>query len=291
MSVVSNVGCTDPAGPGDPGSAQPAVCAAAGSLMPDPDAAMLPAGDALSLMYFLESRDQRMSVDEGSTQIRNLQDERNLSLVQERNAVAQKEAAAKSRGFWGDFGNILGDVAKVAGIVAAVAVTVCTAGGAGPVAALAIAGIILSSASFVDGEFHVLQKLGVDPKVTGWVDTGMAVAGAVCSFGAGAASAGSAAVDTASTVARMASVTSGVASMVKGGSTVEEGLAESRCDEAGADAVQAEVQSADTLRFMGLVISETESSDDSSKQIMSTVVVTKGIQDTTAVAAAMVVKG
>lgn len=291
MSTVSAVSAASavPVSPDSP--AQCAPSAPGDSLMPDPDMAALPSGDALSLLYFLESKDQNMSVDEGTKRIQGLQAERNQSLVQERQAIAKEDDAVKNRGFWGDLGNILGDVAKVAGIVAAVAVTVCTAGSAAPVAALAIAGIILSSASFVDGEFHVLQKLGVDPKAAGWVDTGMAVVGAVCSFGAGAASAGGAAVDTASNIGRAASVASGVTSMAQGATTIEVGEAQSECDDAGADEAQAVAQSADGMRFMQAVVSETESSDDSSKQIMATITVTKGIQNSTVVAAAMAVRG
>ncbi len=291
MSIVSAVGCASAVAPSPDSPAQSSPIAPGESLMPAPDMTALPSGDALSLLYFFESKDQNMCVDEGTKRIQGLQAARNQSLVQERQAIAKEDDAVKSRGFWGDLGNILGDVAKVAGIVAAVAVTVCTAGSAAPVAALAIAGIILSSASFVDGEFHVLQKLGVDPKAAGWLDTGMAVVGAVCSFGAGAASAGGAAVDTASTIGRAASVASGVASMAQGATTIEAGRAQSQCDDAGADEVRAVAQSADAMRFMQVVISETESSDDSSKQIMATITLTKGIQNSTAVAAATAVRG
>jgi hypothetical protein len=189
MSTVSAAGCASPLRSGTADAAQPTPMVASASLMPDPDMTALAGHDALSLMYFFEAKDQSLSVDGGTARIQGLQAERNRSFVQERQAIAKEDDAAKQGGFWGDMGHILGDVAKVAGIVAAVAVTVCTAGTAAPVAALAIAGILLSSASFVDGEFHVLQKLGVDPKAAGWVDTGMAVVGAVCSFGAGAASA------------------------------------------------------------------------------------------------------
>jgi len=293
VSSVSVIGCASSQQLA-PGGASPSAGAPVGSsesLMPEPDMASLPSGDALSLLYFYEAKDQNMCVTEGAQRIEGLQAERNQSLVQERQAISKEDAAVKSRGFWGDLGNILGDVAKVAGIVAAVAVTVCTAGSAAPVAALAIAGIILSSASFIDGEFHVLQKLGVDPKAAGWVDTGMAVAGAVCSFGAGAASAAGAVADTASTIGRAASVASGVASVAQGASEVESGRAQSQCDEAGADEVQAASSSADELRFMQVIISETQGSDESSRQIMATIAGTKEIQNSTAVQAATSVGG
>jgi hypothetical protein len=291
MSTVSAGACASPWPSGPTDAAQPTPTVASASLMPDPDVTVLAGGDALSLMYFFEAKDQSLSVDGGTARIQGLQAERNRSFVQERQAIAKEDNAAKSGGFWGDMGHILGDVAKVAGIVAAVAVTVCTAGTAAPVAALAIAGILLSSASFVDGEFHVLQKLGVDPKAAGWVDTGMAVVGAVCSFGAGAASAGGAAAGAASAIGRGASVASGVASMAQGASTIEVGQAQSASDEASADQVQAQVQSADALRFMQVVITETETSDDAAKQIMATITVTKGIQNDTAVQAATAVRG
>lgn len=290
MTAVSAVGCVSTPPSGEASSPSAAVSAGE-SLMPAPDMAALPAGDALSMLYFFEAKDQNLCVDEGTKRIQGLQAERNQSLVQERQAISKEDDATKSHGFWSDIGHILGDVAKVAGIVAAVAVTVCTAGSAAPVAALAIAGIILSSASFVDGEFHVLQKLGVDPKATGWIDTGMAVAGAVCSFGAGAASAGGAAANAASAIGRAASIASGVTTMAQGAATVEAGRAQSECDEAGADEVQAVATSADGLRFMQVVISETESSDDASKQIMATISVTKSIQNSTTVAAATAVRG
>jgi hypothetical protein len=247
------------------------------------------AGDPLLLLYYFESQDQNLAVASGGDRVQGLQNERNQQLVQEKQDIAKQDAAAKSHNFWSDLGNIFTDIAKVAGIIASVAVTVCTAGAAGPVAALAIAGIILSSASFVDGEFHVLQKLGVDPKTTGWIDTGLAASGALCSFGAGAASAGGQA---ASQLAqRVTSAVSGLATMGQGACTIEDGSATSAADRAAADEAQAEVRSSSALRFMQVIVADAAAADDSSKQIMSTIVETKNIEEQTSVQSATAVKG
>jgi hypothetical protein len=260
-------------------------------LLPAPDASCPPGFDPLSLIYFFESKDQGLNLEVGSERIQGLQAERNQALTQERQAIENEDGAAKSHGFWSDLGNVLGDVAKVAGVVASIAAAVCTAGAAAPIAALAVAGVLLSSASFVDGEFHVLQKLGVDQKTAAWLGTGMTVAGALGSFGAGVAAGAQAASSAASIVARTASVTSGAASMAQGASTIETGLTQAAYDQSTADEAQAEAQSAHALRFMQAVIDEAETSDDASKEIMTTIVVTKGIQDTTAVDSATAVGG
>lgn len=260
-------------------------------LMPEPGTALGAPSDALSMLYLFESRDQGLGVEEGTSKIASLQTQRNEAFQKELQAIAQADEAAKHHSFWDDLGSAFGDIAKIAGVVASIAVAVCSFGAATPIAVLAVAGAVLSSASMADGEFHILQKLGVDPGVVGWIDTGMAAAGAICSMGAGMASAGQGASSAVNMVSRVSSAAAGAATVVKGASDIEAGEAKGDEEQAEADEVVAQAQSDHDLRFMQIVIDELQSSDEESKQILTTIANTKTTLDQTATNAAISVRG
>jgi hypothetical protein len=259
--------------------------------MPEPTPPNGSPGDALSLLYLFEDRDQDLGVEEGTSKIASTQTQRNQEFQKETQAIAKEDDAAKHHSFWDNLGSFFSDVAKVAGVVASIAAAVCSFGAATPIAVVAVAGVILSSASLADGEFHILQKLGVDPSVAGWIDTGMAVAGAACSMGAGMATAGQSASEVASSVSRAGSVAAGAATVVQGASDVEAGEAQSDEEQADADQVVAQAQSDHDLRFMQIVIDEIQSSDEESKQMLTTIANTKSTLDQTATDAAISVRG
>lgn len=261
------------------------------TLMPEPAADLGSPGDALSLLYLFEDRGQSLDAEQGTSKISSLQTQRNQEFQKELQAIAQADEAAKHRSFWDDLGSVFSAIAKVAGVVASIAAAVCSFGAATPLAVVAVAAVVLSTASLADGEFHILEKLGVDPSVAGWIDTGMAVVGSACSMGAGIAAAGSAGADAASDIGRVGSVVSGATSIVKGASDIESGEAQADEEDAEADQVAAQAQSAHDLRFMQIVIDELQSSDEESKAMLTTIANAKGTLDQTATGVAISVRG
>jgi hypothetical protein len=262
-----------------------------GSLLPSPNVTALVGRDPLSMLYLLEQQDQSLSLDEGTKRIGALQAERNRALDQELQAIAQEAEAAEHKSFWDDLGSILGEVAKVAGIIASAAAVVCSGGAAAPLA-VALVGAALSGASFAEGESHFLEKMGVDGQVAGWIDLGLSVAGAACSFGASvAASAGQVGNQMIGTVDRAATVVSGTATVARGGTVIAAGQAQSDGERASADEAMALAQASHLLRFMSSVIDDARASDDDSKRIMNTIANAKGIQDKTAVISATALRG
>jgi hypothetical protein len=261
------------------------------SLLTDPAAGALAGADPLSMLYLLESKDQQLGVDDGTKRIAALQTERHQALAQEQQAIQQAADAKKNGSFWDDLGSICGEVAKVAAVVASVAAAVATLGAGTPIAALAIAGAVLSSASFVDGECHVLRALGVDDKAAGWIDSGMAIGGAVLSVGAGIAAGGQLASSIPATVNRASAVVAGVGEIGKGVSTIEAGEARANSDQAAADQLAAKARSDHAQRLVQTVIDDTQSSDQAAQRTMGTIANTRAIQDQTTLSAATAVRG
>jgi hypothetical protein len=271
---------------------QPAPPVAATTLLPDPVPAALAGADPLSMLYLFESKDQNLGIDEATKRIGALQNERHQALDQEKQAIQKAIEAANNHSFWDDVGSVFGDVAKVAAVVVSVAAAVVSCGAAAPLAALAIAGAVLSTASMADGEFHVLHSLGVDDQTAGLIDTGMALGGAALTFGAGAAAAaGNGVSSLASTAARASAVVSGVAAIGQGACTIESGEAQADGDRAGADEVAAMARSAQAQRFIQMIIDEAQNSDQQSQHITHTIANTKTIQNETALTAATAVRG
>ncbi|AKU99916.1 hypothetical protein AKJ09_06580 [Labilithrix luteola] len=97
------------------------------------------------------------------------------------------DATINSRQFWADLEKGALEVGKWAAVAGSVALAVVSLGSAAPVAALAIAGAVLSCASTADSEFGIMEKMGVDKETAGWIDVGMAIGGALCGGAAGLA--------------------------------------------------------------------------------------------------------
>jgi hypothetical protein len=271
--------------------ASPAAPPEGVKLLPEPSIGALAGADPLSVMYLFESKDQQDDVNAGTKKIQALLSERAQALKNELAAIQQEDEALKHKSFWDDLGSICGEVAKVAGAVASVAAAVVTCGAATPLAVLAVAGAVMSTAAFVDGEFHVLHAIGVSDKVAGYVDMGLALGGAVCSLGAGLAAGSQAASSTATMIGRGASVVSGASAVAAGTAAIESGQAQADVDRADSDQVVAEAMSDHLLRTIQSVIDEVQDSDEKSKQIMKTIVSTKGIENDTAATAAGAVQG
>ncbi len=271
--------------------ASPAASPEGAKLLPEPPVGALAGSDPLSVIYLFESKDQQDDANSGTRRIQALQAERSQALQKELAAIQQEDEALKHRSFWDDLGSICGEVAKVAGVVASVAAAVATCGAATPLAVLAVAGAAMSTAAFVDGEFHVLHALGVDDKVAGFIDLGMSLGGAACSLGAGMAAGGQAASSTATTIGRGATVVTGASAAAAGTAAIEAGQEQANADRADAGQVVAEAMSDHLLRTIQSVIDEVQDSDEKSKQIMKTIVSTKGVENDTAETAAGAIQG
>jgi hypothetical protein len=261
------------------------------SLLPAPSPGALGTNDGLSMLYYLESKDGQDGIQSGTKKVQGLDAERKQALDKELKAIQQQDAAARQHSFWGDLGNVCGEVAKVASVVASVAAAVGTCGAATPLAAVAIGGAVLSTAGFLDGETHVLQKLGVEAGTAGLVDMGLSLAGAGASVGAGLVAGGKSASSAAEVVGRTAAVTAGVASVGKGASEIEASRALAAEDRATADQLDAQSQSDTLQRAVQRVLDEVSDADQKSQQVLKTISSTQTTQMQTMTLAASGMKG
>jgi hypothetical protein len=181
-------------------------------------------------------------------------------------AMKQKEESS----FWGKLGKVCGTLGKVAAVVASVAVAVGT-GGAGAPLVLAVAGAALSSAALVQGEFHVLQKLGVSDKVSGYIEIGMTLASVACSLGASALK-GAEAVSTFQKTMGYATKAIGVvgagAAGAQGVAVIKKSRADGAAEDAYADAAQARLHES---HFQWLLLAVLDDLDNSEKEHRRTV--------------------
>lgn len=273
------------------GSTSTATVAEAPVLLSEPLPDALGSADPLSMLYLFESSDQQLGADEGTKKVAALQSERHQAIEQEQRAIQQAVDASKQHGFWDTLGSICGEVAKVAAVVASIAAAVGTLGAATPIAAVAIAGAVLSSASFADSELHVLHALGVDDQTTGWVDLGMSLGGAALSVGAGVAAAGRVASGLPSFIGRTGAVVAGAGEVGKGACGIAAGQAQADADRAEADRVAALAQEDQGAARTRSAIVEAQTSDQQSQQIMETIANTKAVRNETSLGAAIAVRG
>lgn len=152
------------------------------------------------------------------------------------------DATINSRQFWADLEKGALEVGKWAAVAGSVALAVVSLGSAAPIAALAIAGAVLSCASTADSEFGIMEKMGIDKETAGWVDFGMALGGAVCGGVAGLAGGAQAATKLGQAAAVGGLVADGIgagATLAGGGAKIAVATFERRAKLAGADAEEA----------------------------------------------------
>ncbi len=276
---VAPVGSTQAASA--PGSAPSSTTPAPLTLLPAPQ----DVGDPLSVLYLFQTESQQVGMTAGTAKMAGLETERHQELKKEQDAIATEANAAKHKSFWDKLGSICAQVAKVASVVASVTAAVATCGAATPLAAVAIAGAVLSTAGFVSSETNVLQKLGVNGSLANILNTAMSAGGSIASLGAGTvAGAGSIVTTTSGVVAGVGQVGSGV-SAIGSGKSLE------AADNAAADEVEAEGNQDNLTRLMSHLVQELQQSDDQSKQLLSTIGQTKGIENQTGLVAATGAKG
>lgn len=140
--------------------------------------------DALGRVYLLMSNLNELSAEDQQKQIEAAAKELSKIFKEKIAEIQESMKAQEKKGFWDSIVGALGKVAGYVGIAVAVAAAVATLGGATPLSALAIVGLSLSLLATVESKCQVLEKLGVDPKTAGWITLGLAIGGALCSFGA-----------------------------------------------------------------------------------------------------------
>jgi len=258
------------------------------SLLPEPSAGSLAGTDALSLLFLFESKEGKNDEKSASVKLNAIETERHDAVQKEQEAIQKAVEASQHQSFWDDLGNVCGEIAKVAGLVAAVAAAIGTAGALAPVA---WAGVALSSAGLLDGETHLLQKLGVSADVAGWIDAGLSLGGGVTAAGAALFGEKAAAAVATKAVSTASVVVSGVTSIGKGASEVESAHERAESDRAAADEVAAQATSDHLGRMIESLLIQLKSSDEKSQHIMSTIAQTKTIQNETVLAAAAGIRG
>jgi hypothetical protein len=158
-------------------------------------------------------------------------------------AMKRAAEAEEHASFWSDLGSVLGgDIAAIAGVVAAVALAVATGGAGAPaVIALVAAGLTVGAKAG--------DALGADPRLT----AAMGVAGGVLGLFAGNAAGASTAW---TTVAQVGSATQGAASAGSGGATVAEGHFRGVVMDERANASEARGRQNDAWLCLDLAIAE-----------------------------------
>jgi hypothetical protein len=257
--MIANVGSTMPVGPTTSNASSPPG-ALTGSLLPSPSD--MPT-DPLLVLYYCDAKEQQFGIREGQQRLQALQTERRQALQQELDAIEKLVEAAHHKSFWDDLGSICSEIAKVAAVVVSVAAAVASCGAASPLAAVAVAGAVLSAAGFADNELHVLQRLGVSSELAGIVDTGLSVGGAVCSLGtAGLPS---------TAIGRVSAVVEGVGAIGSGAAAIGSANALADADRAAADQVASEGNQSALRRLIVHLLEELKGSADQSEQTLTTI--------------------
>jgi hypothetical protein len=237
--------------------------------------------DPLAILYLCESNDAEANVRTGTAKVNGLENQRHEALAKEQKAIQDSIQAEHDKSFWDDMANVCSKIAEVAAVVASVAAVVATAGAATPLSAVAIAGCVMSSASIVDGEAHVLQKLGVDANAAGWIDLGLSLGGAGCSVGVTLAAGAKAASGFASTVGRIGVVVSGAAQAGRGSAEIAAGVDQQKEENDQADAAAADLSWNLLLRRIQTTLDDTQASDDQSQRVKGVLRDTMATRDAT----------
>jgi len=224
--------------------------------------------DAMSWMYLLTSKQQSLDVKSGREEINRTQEQRAEAYKKELEAIQQAIEAASHHSFWDSVASVALTVGKVAAIVGAIAVAVGT-GGAGVVGVIAVAGAVLSTAGFAQGELHVLEKLGVDEGAATWVGIGLSVGGAACTGVAVIGTGASEVSQGVATVKKVTAAATGVAAVAGGAAKIEAGQYEADQEDSLADLAQAQADQARLQRLIMMMLGDLQSSHESDNTTLS----------------------
>ncbi len=252
------------------------------SLLPSP--ADIPS-DPLLMLSYCESRNGQFATSDGQKAIEGQDKTREKALKDLHAAIQAEVYAAQNKSFWDQLGNVFGEVAKAAAVVASIAAAVATCGAGSPLAALAVSGAVLSTAGFADGELHVLKQLGVSDQTAGIIDIALSAGGA----GASITAAGLANVS--SVVERTASVVGGVGAVGAAAGGLGSGLAQASGDRAVADELSAEAQQQAMDRLTTRTLEVMKDASDQTTAAMQTIAKTENIKTDTGMAVATALQG
>jgi len=173
--------------------------------------------DDLTALLLVQAQNRKTNAEGALRQVGAAR-ERSRQLLQQAHRELERAARAERREQRRHrTGRLFLGIAKVAAIVASVAATVVSFGSAAPLAAIAIAGVVLSMSGQVLGETRALQSLGMSDRAAAACTIGLSTAGTVLSAGAGAAAALGSTADGASAACEAVSTAATVARGVEGG--------------------------------------------------------------------------
>jgi hypothetical protein len=269
----------------DTDTSSPPGARVAGPLLPEPGPAGLSGTqDALSMLYELVANQGQVAMAIGENAVTSAQRDEDAQLQGEKQAeLAQQQAEANQGGFWHDLLSVAEDVAKVAGIVVAVAAvaaaSVCTCGAAG-IAAVVIAATLISAGA-------VVSATGCLGKYSDYIGMGMEVAGSILTMGvASGALASNAVTAAAHTVSTVAQVTAGAATVVAGVSTIEVGHFQGESESDAADVQQALNLMGQDSRLVNDIIVGLKSSQESNQSALKIIAGAAQVYDQTTILAA-----
>jgi hypothetical protein len=175
-------------------------------------------------------------------------------------ALEQAAEAEEDSSFRGEVADKMGTIATVACVVASVALAVCTCGAATPIAALAISGAVLSSASFAQSQW---QFMG-DSELANAFGVGFGIAGGLCNLGAagfmvlGTAAQAAQGAQWVRTAGAASAIVAGGAGIGAGGAQLLRADAQSEAIDYQADARQAALQQQLFQMLIAQLIDEVE---------------------------------
>jgi hypothetical protein len=251
------------------------------SLLPEPRT--LSDNDAIAAFLMVESRSRNLSLGRGVRNIQALREERRTEWEKQKTALLEAAKAHEDSGFWGSIGEMCEAIGKVAAVVTSVAVAVGT-GGAGLPFALAVAGACLSTAALAQGEFDILQELGVDAEISGYIELGLAVGGVVCTGAAAFMAAPQSATQfekVASTAEKVSTAAAGAATITAGVAVGNKYAAEANAGDCYADATTAHLNETRLDRMLTRILDELEESERSYRQMVRAAQGAMEIEDNT----------
>jgi hypothetical protein len=254
--------------------------------------------DVMSAMYALLLSDQSSDERVGMVQVQSDQEQREIALQQQKQALAQQARDSGGHGFFHCIGKLLKDVtvdtlefrfdalvrdtktdgaacdnprfwselevgAKVVAAVAAAVVTVCTAGAAGPVV-VGVA-LALSATGFAVQQTHCLGG------ASSWVGAGLTLAGAVVSGGSSLLASGSTlSTSFVQTTSVVTNFTGAGATVVAGAASIEVSRYQADALDAQADAEKAKQAAAFFEQVQQWAIDTLQEQVDSHRNAMNT---------------------
>jgi hypothetical protein len=251
------------------------------SLLPDPQP--LTDNDAIAGFLALESRGRNLSLNRAVRSIDALRQERRVEWEKQKAALCEAAKAHEDSGFWGNVGEICGTIGKVAAVVTSMAVAVGTGGASAPFV-LAVAGACLSTAALAQGEFQILQELGVDAEASEYIELGLAVGAVVCT----GAAAFMAAPESATQFEKVANAMKKVSTAAAGATTITAGIAignkyaaDAQAGDCHADAATAHLNETRLDRMLTRILDELEESEKSYRQTVRAAQAAIEIEDNT----------